>query len=152
MFVTKMAAHDRSAIEQTVLCSGGCVGGWLIMFSRQAPGMRTFTPARAAPNPAVQLFSELLGDGLILTPNGEHWHRQRAILTPAFHHEHLRRFFEDLVGIAAPVVDSLGGGGGGDAARDGSDRSVEVQQEMAKITFRAACQFVLGIDVTKWVP
>ncbi len=46
-----------------------------------------------------RLFGRIVGNGLIVS-DGEHWHRQRRLAQPAFHHRQILTYFEAMRQIA----------------------------------------------------
>lgn len=53
----------------------------------------------------LQQWRMLVGKGL-LTNEGEHWRNQRRKLTPAFHHERIRRYGETMVRYTCEMLDT----------------------------------------------
>jgi cytochrome P450 len=77
----------------------------------------------------------LLGDGL-LTSEGEFWRRQRRLMQPAFHREHITSFANTIVEFAQRMLASW---------HPGETR--DVHQEMIRLTLQIVAQTFLGVCV-----
>jgi cytochrome P450 len=87
----------------------------------------------------IDVFKELLGDGL-LTTDGEAWRRHRRIIQPAFHQKTLGALAEEMVAIGERAVEQWK-----EAGRNGTP--IDVGQRMSELTLRVAGSTMLGQDL-----
>ena len=81
-------------------------------------------------SPSYDGLRLILGNGL-LTSEGEHWQRQRKLMTPAFHYKQLRGFGEVMVRCASEHADRW------DAhLRKRPDEPLDIHEELVALTFR----------------
>jgi cytochrome P450 len=81
----------------------------------------------------------LLGDGL-LTSEGEFWRRQRKLAQPAFHRERLAAFADTMVAYTDAMLTRW-------AAHPGASTSMDVHDEMMRLTFRIVGKTLFSTDV-----
>jgi cytochrome P450 len=79
----------------------------------------------------------VLGQGL-LTSEGEHWRRQRRLAQPAFHRDRIAGFAAAMAGDTRDMLDRW-------AAR--APATLDVHEEMMRLTFRIVGRTLFGIDV-----
>jgi cytochrome P450 len=83
----------------------------------------------------LQEVKGLLGEGL-LTSEGEIHRRRRRSLQPAFQHDRLAGFADDIVATAADVSSSWHGG-----------RRLDIHQEMMRLTLNVVGRTLFGADL-----
>jgi cytochrome P450 len=81
----------------------------------------------------------VLGDGL-LTSEGEFWRRQRRLVQPAFHVQKLRGLAKTMAQLTADQVARW-------QALPESGRTLDMHQEMTRLTFRIVGQTLCSSDV-----
>lgn len=84
---------------------------------------------------ALERARFLLGDGL-LTSEGEHHLRQRRMIQPEFHRQHVARYADTMVEVATSRVATW---------RDGA--AVDVHKEMSAVALSIASRTLFGADV-----
>lgn len=82
----------------------------------------------------LQQWRMLIGKGL-LTNEGEHWRSQRRKLTPAFHHERIRRYGDTMTRYAAQMLDAWSHGERRDLSAD-----------LTGLTLRIVCKTLFGLE------
>jgi cytochrome P450 len=82
----------------------------------------------------LQQWRMLIGKGL-LTNDGEHWRQQRRALTPAFHHDRIRRYAQLMTGYTTAMLDGW---------QSGERR--RLNEDLAGLTLRIICKILFGID------
>jgi cytochrome P450 len=82
----------------------------------------------------LQQWRMLIGKGL-LTNEGEHWRSQRRKLTPAFHHERIRRYGETMVRYTTEMLDGW---------RHGERRNLS--EDLTGLTLRVVCKTLFGME------
>jgi cytochrome P450 len=81
-------------------------------------------------------LASILGDGLV-TSEGETWRRQRRLMQPAFHREHLLRYARLMVDAAGRAI-----------ARWHDGQVFDVHQEMMRLTLEVVAECLFGADVS----
>jgi cytochrome P450 len=84
-----------------------------------------------------QANQRLLGDGL-LTSEGEDWKNQRRRLQPAFHHEQIATYSQQIVELTEQM---LGGWGDGEIH--------DIYQEMKRLTLRIVARVLFDADLSQ---
>ena len=83
----------------------------------------------------------VLGEGL-LTSEGEYWRRQRRLAQPAFHMDRLRGLASTMAEHTGEVVERW-------TALAETGRTLDVHDEMMRLTFRVVGKTLCGSDVEK---
>lgn len=89
-------------------------------------------------SPNYQGLKTLLGDGL-LTAEGDLWRRQRKLSQPAFHRESLAGLVETMTSCVRDAIARW--------SRSPGSESVDVHEEMVRLTFRIIGKAMLGADL-----
>jgi cytochrome P450 len=91
--------------------------------------------------PDYRILSLVLGKGL-LTNDGESWLQQRRLMQPAFHRDRVAAFGTVITDATATWLDQL------DAAQViGSDKPLDIPQEMSRLTLSIVCKALFGADL-----
>ena len=87
-------------------------------------------------SPVYRIFlGRALGEGL-LTSEGDFWRRQRKLAQPAFHHGRIQSYAETMVEYADVT-----------AKRWAAQETVQVGQEMARLTLEVVCRTLFSTDI-----
>ena len=87
-------------------------------------------------SPVYRIFlGRALGEGL-LTSEGDFWRRQRKLAQPAFHHGRIQSYAETMVEYADAA-----------ATRWADQETVQVGQEMARLTLEVVCRTLFSTDI-----
>ncbi len=87
-------------------------------------------------SPVYRIFlGRALGEGL-LTSEGDFWRRQRKLAQPAFHHGRIQSYAETMTDYADAT-----------AKRWAGQETVQVGQEMARLTLEVVCRTLFSTDI-----
>lgn len=81
------------------------------------------------------VLQNVLGNGLV-TSEGDFWKRQRKLIAPAFHHQSIKQYADQMVAYGQDMVNTWQGG----EVRD-------VHQEMMTLTQRIIMKVLFDVDV-----
>src|SRR5262249_2792289 len=89
--------------------------------------------------PAIEVFRDFIGDGL-LTTDGELWRKHRRIIQPAFHAKALTLLAEAMTAVTARSLAQWR-----EAGKDGAP--IDVGEALSMLTNRIAGATLLGVDL-----
>ena len=78
----------------------------------------------------------LFGDGL-LTSEGSLWQRERRLLQPVFHHDHVHAYTQSMIESTEQMLANW---------KDGEER--DIHQEMTRLTMEIIAKVLFGDDMT----
>jgi cytochrome P450 len=84
----------------------------------------------------IRGYSRLIGEGLLMTSDGERYRRQRRLLVPAFHHRRVVAYGKTMVEQASRLADSF---------REGEAR--DVQLDMLHLTLGIVIRCLFGAEM-----
>ncbi|PWJ45081.1 cytochrome P450 [Sediminitomix flava] len=89
-------------------------------------------------SPEYEVLSDLLGKGL-LTSEGDHWQHQRKLIQPSFHKSYLQKIYALMLDEIVKAADTLS---------QKPERSIEINQEMMRLTLNVVTRSILGSQMT----
>jgi cytochrome P450 len=90
--------------------------------------------------PMMKVAQEIFGNGLF-TNDGESWLHQRRLMQPSFHHQRLAGFGRLMSEAAATMLERW-------QRSDAGDGSLDISQEMMRLTLRIAGLALFAYDLT----
>lgn len=99
---------------------------------------RNYTKERT---PDFMMLKPMLGEGM-LTSEGESWLRQRRMAQPAFHRRRIEAFGDLMVRMTLEMMEEW-------AAYTIDGRSLEMVDEMTRLTLRIVAKALFGYDVSR---
>lgn len=88
-----------------------------------------------------QLMRDLAGSGVFLA-EGDAWRRQRKLMQPSFHMQHLTRMVDTMNGVAADMVKKWR-----QVARDG--QAIDIERDLAHLALDIAVKTLFGTEVAE---
>lgn len=86
-------------------------------------------------NESATVLNEIVGNGIVRA-EGDFWKRQRKLLAPAFHHQSIKQYADQIVAYGQEMAASWG---------DGEER--DIHQEMMTLTQRIIMKVLFDVDV-----
>ncbi len=88
---------------------------------------------------SAHFIRAVTGDSL-LTANGEFWQRQRRLLQPAFHHQNIASFADQMTAATTTMLKSW-------RNRAARDESLDIASEMMRLTYTIVGRTLFSADV-----